>query len=107
MKVVKVMIAATKELRQEMLEFTSLIQHLNKVLRPRGIELKRVKWNSEEEKGDFQEKLKDCEFCLKLYWTELSSNSEKSSKASIRNLLMLFLILTLSLNTASYSPGFM
>ncbi len=71
------MIAATEELHQEMLEFTSLIEHLNKVLRPRGIELKRVKWNSEEEKGDFQEKLKDCEFCLKLYWTELSSNSEK------------------------------
>jgi len=77
MKVVKIMIAATEELHQEMLEFTSLIEHLNKVLRPRGIELKRVKWNSKEEKGDFQEKLKDCEFCLKLYWTELSSNSEK------------------------------
>ena len=46
-----------------MLEFTSLIEHLNKVLRPRGIELKRVKWNSDEYTNNYQEKLKDCQFC--------------------------------------------
>ena len=80
MKVVKVMIAAAEELHQEMLEFTSLIEHLNKVLKPRGIELKRVKWIPEEEKSDFQDKLKDCEFCLKLYWTIFSNNSEKELK---------------------------
>jgi hypothetical protein len=80
MKVVRVMIAAAEELHQEMLEFTSLIEHLNKVLKPRGIELKRVKWIPEEEKSDFQDKLKDCEFCLKLYWTNFSNNSEKELK---------------------------
>ena len=63
MRIIKVLIAASEELRPEMLEFTSLIEHLNKVLRPRGIELKRVKWNSDEYTNNYQEKLKDCQFC--------------------------------------------
>lgn len=37
------MIAASEEMHREKLEFTKLIEHLNEVLEPRGIELKRIK----------------------------------------------------------------
>lgn len=47
MKTIKIMIAASEEMHDEMLEFSNLIEHLNEVLEPRGIELKRVKWNPE------------------------------------------------------------
>ena len=47
MKTIKIMIAALEELHEEKLEFTNLIEHLNEVLEPRGIELRRIKWNPE------------------------------------------------------------
>ena len=86
MKTIKVLIAASEELRPEMLEFTNLIEHLNKVLRPRGIELKRIKWNSDEHNDDYQEKLKDCQFCLKLYWRTLSKHSDEELNIAYESL---------------------
>jgi hypothetical protein len=71
------MIAASEEMHEEKLEFTNLIEHLNKVLKPRGIELKRTKWNPETDGSieEFKAKLDDCEMCLTLYWCELAGNS--------------------------------
>ena len=39
MKTVKVFIASSEELHLERLEFTDMIQQLNKALKPRGIEI--------------------------------------------------------------------
>ena len=86
MKTFKILLAASEELRPEMLEFTNLIEHLNKVLRPRGIELKRIKWNSDEYTNDYQEKLKDCQFCLKLYWQTLSEHSDEELNIAYNSL---------------------
>lgn len=78
MKTIKIMIAASEELHDEKLEFSSLVEHLNQVLKPRGIELKRIKWDPEQDGSieDFQAKLQDCEMCLNLYWRQLAANSE-------------------------------
>lgn len=79
MRTIKIMIAASEEMHEEKLEFTNLIEHLNEVLEPRGIELKRVKWNPETDGAieNFKAKLKDCEMCLTLYWRELAGSSEQ------------------------------
>ena len=44
MKTIKVFIASSEELHLERLEFTDMIQQLNKALKPRGIEIEPVKW---------------------------------------------------------------
>lgn len=79
MRTIKVLIAASEELHEEKLEFSTLIAALNKALAPRGIEIERIKWDSETDVSitDFQSKLKDCEMCLNLYWREFSDNAEK------------------------------
>ena len=87
MKTIKIMIAATEELHDEKLEFTSLIQHLNEVMEPRGITLERVKWNPEE--GDiekFMAQLNECEMCLTLYWNEIANSAEEELDTAYSNL---------------------
>lgn len=82
------MIAASEEMHDEKLEFSSLIEHLNEVLEPRGIDLKRVKWNPETDGAmeDFMAKLTDCEMCLTLYWKELAGNSEEELKRAYQQM---------------------
>ena len=77
MKTIRILIAASDEMRDESLKFSELIANLNEVLEPRGIELERVKWNPETDGSidEFKASLTDCEMCLALYWKNLSSNS--------------------------------
>ena len=88
MKTIKIMIAASEELHDEKLEFSSLVEHLNQVLKPRGIELKRIKWDPEQDGSieDFQAKLQDCEICLNLYWRQLAANSEEELNRAYQQL---------------------
>ena len=88
MKTIKIMIAASEEMHDEKVQFSNLIEHLNKVLEPRGIELKRVKWNPETDGSieDFKTKLKDCEMCLTLYWHDLAGNSEQELNTAYQEL---------------------
>ena len=82
------MIAASEEMHEEKLEFSNLIEHLNEVLKPRGIELKRVKWNPETDGTieEYKTKLKGCEMCLTLYWKELAGNSEEELNRAYQQL---------------------
>ena len=88
MKTIKIMIAASEEMHEEKLEFTNLIEHLNEVLEPRGIELKRIKWDPETDGSieEFKSKLKDCEMCLTLYWRDLAGNSEQELNTAYQEL---------------------
>ena len=82
------MIAASEEMHEEKLEFTNLIEHLNEVLEPRGIELKRIKWNPETDGSveEFKTKLNDCEMCLTLYWRDLVGNSKEGLDTAYQEL---------------------
>lgn len=44
MKTVKVFTASSEELRLERLEFTDMIQQLNRILKARGMEIDSIKW---------------------------------------------------------------
>jgi tetratricopeptide (TPR) repeat protein len=82
------MIAASEEMHDEKTQFQSLIDQLNEALAPRGIELKRVKWNPETDGTleDYQAKLHDCEMCLTLYWRDLAGNSQKELNTAYQEL---------------------
>ncbi|MBO7571239.1 MAG: hypothetical protein J6T48_03705 [Bacteroidales bacterium] len=88
MKTIKIMVAAAEELHEEKLEFSNLIEHLNEALAPRGIVLKRVKWNPETDGNleDFKAKLNDCEMCLSLYWRDLTGNSQQELTTAYQEL---------------------
>ena len=78
MKIIKVFIASSEELHLERLEFTDMIQQLNKALRPRGIEIEPVKWeyldssmSTDRKQTEYNNALKECELCLVMYWNRL------------------------------------
>ena len=88
MKTIKVLIAATEELHDEKIQFSALVEQLNEALRPRGIELERIKWNPETDGSieDFMAKMHSCEMCLTLYWRELADQSEEELNAAYQSL---------------------
>ena len=88
MKTIKILIAASEEMHEETLRFSELIANLNEVLEPRGIELKRIKWNPDVDGAieEFKSKLKDCEICLTLYWQNLIGNSEQELNTAYEEL---------------------
>ena len=75
MKTVKVFIASSDELRIERLEFSDLILQMNRILKPRGVEIEPVKWEYLDasmgplcKQEEYNRELKTCEMCLVLYW---------------------------------------
>ena len=78
MKKIKIFIASSQELHLERLEITDLLQQLNDYLERRGIVLQPVKWEYLDssmgigrKQDEYNEKLRECEICLVLYWTKL------------------------------------
>ncbi|HIY14289.1 MAG TPA: tetratricopeptide repeat protein [Candidatus Alistipes cottocaccae] len=71
MKTVKVFIASSEELRLERLEIADMIQQLNRILKPRGVEIDPLD-NHEE----YHRELKNCEMCLALYWTKFEDQTK-------------------------------
>ena len=71
MKIIKVFIASSEELKMERLEFPDMIQHLNRILRPRGVEIDPLD-NHEE----YHRELKNCEMCMVLYWTKFEDQTK-------------------------------
>ena len=83
MRRVKVFVASSEELHMERLEFTDMIQQLNRVLRPRGVEVEPVKWEyldasmgPEHKQEEYNRELRECEMCLVLYWRRFGEYTE-------------------------------
>ena len=88
MKIIKIMKEASEKIRDEKLEFTNLMEHLNEVLEPRGIELERIEWSPKEAGSfeEFKEKHKDCKMCLDLYRRDLAGNSGQEHDSAYHEL---------------------
>lgn len=78
MKIVKVFIASSAELKQERMELVDLLQDLNDEMEERGTKFKPVLWEymdssmGEKRKEDeYLEKLRGCEICIVLIWRTL------------------------------------
>ena len=81
MKTIKVFIASSEELRLERLEFADMIQQLNRILKPRGVEIDPLD-NHEE----YHRELKNCEMCLVLYWTKFEDQTKDELDAAYSEL---------------------
>ncbi len=83
MKTIKVFIASSEELKLERLEFTDMLQQLNRILKPRGLEIEPVKWEYLDasmgpvhKQEEYNRELKTCQMCLVLYWTKFGEYTE-------------------------------
>ena len=93
MKTIKVFIASSEELRMERLEFTDMIQHLNRIFKPRGFEIEPVKWEYLDasmgplhKQEEYNQELKTCEICLALYWTKFGEYTESELNTAYEEL---------------------
>lgn len=76
MKTIKVFIASSEELKPERLELIHMIQQLNRILKPKDVEIEPVKWEYLDasmgplhKQEEYNRELKKCEICLVLFWT--------------------------------------
>ena len=86
-------IASSEELRMERLEFTDMIQQLNRILRPRGVEIEPVKWEyldasmgPAHKQEEYNNELKQCELCLVLYWTKFGEYTRNELETAYKEL---------------------
>ena len=94
MKTVKVFIASSEELRLERLEFTDMIQQLNRILKPRDVEIDPVKWEYLDasmgplhKQEEYNQELKKCEICLVLFWTRFGDYTKSELDTAYSELL--------------------
>ena len=78
MKIVKVFIASSAELKQERMELVDLLQDLNDEVEDQTIRFKPVLWEYMDssmgkmrKEDEYLEKLRLCEICLVLFWRTL------------------------------------
>lgn len=75
MKIVKVFVASSSELKQERMELVDLFQDMNDEYREQGIKWKPVLWEymdssmrSKRKEDEYLEQLRGCEVCIVLFW---------------------------------------
>lgn len=77
MKKIKIFLASSEELKQERLELADFVEHLNYTFEKIGINIQLVKWEyidssmgAQHKQEDYNDKLRECEMCMVLYWTK-------------------------------------
>ena len=77
MKTIKIFLASSEELKPERLELADLVENINNVLEKQDITVRLVKWEyldssmgPQHKQEDYNDKLRECDICLVLYWTK-------------------------------------
>ena len=77
MKTIKIFIASSNELEKERLLMASLANELSTRLEKVGIQVIAIEWESldasmgkDHKQEDYNEKLRECDMCMVLYWTK-------------------------------------
>lgn len=94
MKTIKVFIASSEELKPERLELIHMIQQLNRILKPKDIEIEPVKWEYLDasmgplhKQEEYNQELKKCEICLVLFWTRFGDYTKSELDTAYSELL--------------------
>ena len=84
MKTIKIFIASSNELEKERVLMASLANELSTRLEKVGIQVIAVEWesldasmNEEHKQEEYNEKLRECDMCMVLYWTKFGMYTEK------------------------------
>ena len=93
MKTIKVFIASSEELKIERLEFTDMIQQLNRILKLYDIQIEPEKWEYldssmglKHKQEEYNDVLKTCEMCVVLFWKKFGEYSESEFKTAYSEL---------------------
>lgn len=93
MKVIKVFIASSAELKRERMELVDLTQDMNDDLEGRNIKLKPVLWEymdssmrSERKEDEYLIKLRECEICIVLFWQILGEYTVEELDVAIEEM---------------------
>ena len=78
MKKIKIFLASSRELETEREKLADLICNLNCALEKLDIQILLVKWeyldasmSSQHKQEDYNDKLKECDICISLFWKKL------------------------------------
>ena len=84
MKTIKIFIASSNELEKERLLMASLANELSTRLEKVGIQVIAVEWESldasmgeDHKQEEYNDKLRECDMCMVLYWTKFGMYTEK------------------------------
>ena len=90
MKTIKVFIASSEELKIERLEFTDMIQQLNRILKLYDIQIEPEKWEYldssmglKHKQEEYNDVLKTCEMCVVLFGRSLANIPKVNLKLPI------------------------
>lgn len=83
MRIVKIFIASSNELKSERTEFDVFVNQFNSQFRHKAIFLDLVKWENldtsmgeEHKQAEYNKKLEECDICIVLFWTKYGEYTE-------------------------------
>lgn len=84
MKTIKIFLASSEELKEERTIMGDLVEHLNYVLNRQGVNIQLIKWEYldssmglKHKQEEYNEKLRECEMCIVLYWTRFGEYTKQ------------------------------
>lgn len=86
MKKVKIFLASSEELKEEKLELSDLLEHLNLILEPQDIHIYLEKWEylgeniEDTKKNKYEERLGESDICMVVFGKEFSNYTETELK---------------------------
>lgn len=93
MRIIRIFVASSEELRQERLELAELVEHLNHTFSNQGIQLQLEKWEYLDssmgpmhKQEEYNKVLEKCEICLVLYWTRFGMFTKTELDLAYKNL---------------------
>ena len=106
MKIIRLFLASSEELKPERLVIAELITKLNYLWAEYGISIRLVKWEyldssmgAQHKQEDYNDYLRQCDMCIVLYWTKFGMYTEieletayelLKTNSSLKNMYVLF-----------------
>lgn len=93
MTTIRIFLASSNELETERDKFASLINQLNRIFKPRGLELELVIWeylnssmSKKRKQDEYNDELKKCEICLVIFWNKFGEYTEEEFRTAYQEL---------------------
>ena len=93
MKIIKIFVASSAELKCERMELVDLIQDINDKLEEEGITLKPILWEymdssmrAERKEDEYLEKLRECEVCIVMFWRTLGEYTLEELDVAVKEM---------------------
>lgn len=93
MKIIKIFLASSEELRDERKELADLVEHLNFTLNKQDLCIQLVKWEYLDssmgplhKQEEYNKELRDCELCMVLFWTRFGMYTKTELDTAYREL---------------------